>query len=307
MTRALRAHLSLLALPALGIVRLLPETGTRLGLRLGAATACLLIPGFLIAARAACAGLLGRAGVEPRRAVRRDGGDVRRAFVALARVDPARRDLGRGARRRRSGGRRAGTRHQGLSLPCALARGAAGVGFGIALWFLMRHLTGGDDSSTSPACGSSTTSGTSRCARSTSSATAGCTPGTRSRSGTASSRSSPGSPGSTRPEPCSTRPRARPGRVPRRVGVRHAGVQVGLGRGGGARRAGGDVRARGRERRVVHSAGAARDRRAAVARPGCDRALLRLGRRPRAGAPSRRSPSPPARSRSSTRPTRCSS
>ena len=39
----------LAALPALGIARLLPETGGGLFLRLAAATACLLLPGALIA------------------------------------------------------------------------------------------------------------------------------------------------------------------------------------------------------------------------------------------------------------------
>jgi hypothetical protein len=38
----------LLALPALGLARLLPAEGLGLGLRLGAATLCLLIPGLLV-------------------------------------------------------------------------------------------------------------------------------------------------------------------------------------------------------------------------------------------------------------------
>ncbi|MDP9308868.1 MAG: hypothetical protein M3P15_11265, partial [Actinomycetota bacterium] len=43
-----RAPLVLLAIPALGLARLLPPDGLGLALRLGAATACLLIPGALI-------------------------------------------------------------------------------------------------------------------------------------------------------------------------------------------------------------------------------------------------------------------
>ena len=43
-----RVPLVLLAVPALGVARLLPAEGAGLGLRLGAATACLLIPGALI-------------------------------------------------------------------------------------------------------------------------------------------------------------------------------------------------------------------------------------------------------------------
>jgi hypothetical protein len=43
-----RAPLVLLAVPALALARLLPADGIGLGLRLGAATACLLIPGVLI-------------------------------------------------------------------------------------------------------------------------------------------------------------------------------------------------------------------------------------------------------------------
>ena len=50
MTRVPWVFLSLLALPALGLARLAPATGLGLGLRLAAATACLLVPGFLIAA-----------------------------------------------------------------------------------------------------------------------------------------------------------------------------------------------------------------------------------------------------------------
>src|SRR5437870_13220061 len=43
-----RPPLVLLAVPALGLARLLPADGLGLALRLGAATACLLIPGALI-------------------------------------------------------------------------------------------------------------------------------------------------------------------------------------------------------------------------------------------------------------------
>ena len=44
-----RVPWELLALPALGISRLLPDTGWGLWVRLAAATACLLLPGALLA------------------------------------------------------------------------------------------------------------------------------------------------------------------------------------------------------------------------------------------------------------------
>src|SRR6185436_122435 len=47
MTRVPWASLSLLALPALALARLAPHDGWGLYVRLAAATACLLIPGFL--------------------------------------------------------------------------------------------------------------------------------------------------------------------------------------------------------------------------------------------------------------------
>ena len=92
-TRALMRRIpwELLALPALGISRALPDTGWGLWVRLAAATACLLLPGALIARGAPGARVLGRLRVEPGRAVRRHGGGVRRALDVDAGVGAARR------------------------------------------------------------------------------------------------------------------------------------------------------------------------------------------------------------------------
>ncbi len=145
MTRLSGSYLSLLALPALAVARLLPETGTGLGLRLGAATACLLIPGFLIATAlrapgfsAALAWSLGALFLATA-VMFAVHSSLWLALILLVVISaPA---LVVSLRRPRS---REG-RKRFLSLPVALAATAAGVGFGIALWFLMRHLTGGDD------------------------------------------------------------------------------------------------------------------------------------------------------------------
>ena len=135
-----RVPWELTALPALGVARLLPETGWGLWVRLAAATACLLLPGALVA-----------------RALRVRGFSAALAwslaalFVATAVTFAVHSSLGLtlillGAiaaaalvaiLRRRPG---QGQTPWGLSLPVA----AAGVGFGIALWFVMGHLTGGD-------------------------------------------------------------------------------------------------------------------------------------------------------------------
>jgi Family of unknown function (DUF6541) len=154
----------LAALPALGIARLLPETGGGLWARLAAATACLLLPGALIA-RA----LHGRD-----RHVPVPGGpgfsaalawSLGAIFVATAVMFAVHSSLGLalvllaviavgalgaalllpsdslllGKNRSEQ------ERRPGNSLLLGVAVATAGVGFGIALWFLMGHLTGGDD------------------------------------------------------------------------------------------------------------------------------------------------------------------
>jgi hypothetical protein len=147
------SHVWLLAVPALGVTRLLPETGAGLGLRLGAATACLLIPGFLIAAAlrapgvsAALAWSLGAlfAATAVMFAVH---SSLTLALVLLVVISAA--ALG-GALIRPGTDLLQGRRRDAEETPAAdllLGAGiaAAGIGFGIALWFLMHHLTGGDD------------------------------------------------------------------------------------------------------------------------------------------------------------------
>jgi hypothetical protein len=136
-----RVPWELAALPALGIARLLPETGGGLWVRLAAATACLLLPGALVARSlrtpgfsAALAWSLGALFVSTAVmfAVHSSLGlalGLLALIAAAALTAAALRPL------------RQGQTPRGLSLGVA----AAGVGFGVALWFLMRHLTGGDD------------------------------------------------------------------------------------------------------------------------------------------------------------------
>ncbi|HKP18154.1 MAG TPA: DUF6541 family protein, partial [Gaiellaceae bacterium] len=131
----------LLALPALGIARLLPETGAGLWLRLAAATACLLLPGALIARAlrvpgfsSALAWSLGAlfAATAVMFAVHASLSLALILLLVLAAVALPVVLL------RRTG-------QQGGSPAATLAVGVAGLAFGIALWFVMRHLTGGDD------------------------------------------------------------------------------------------------------------------------------------------------------------------
>jgi hypothetical protein len=130
------------ALPALGIARLCPETGWGLWARLAAATACLLLPGALVARAlrvpgfsAALAWSLGAlfAATAVMFAVH---SSISLALILLATIAAAALavNLVRPPRQGRS---------SGLSLHHGWAVAAAGVGFGIALWFLTRHL-GGD-------------------------------------------------------------------------------------------------------------------------------------------------------------------
>jgi hypothetical protein len=136
-----RVPWELVALPALGVSRLLPDSGWGLYVRLAAATACLLLPGALVARalrlRSASADLTW---------------SLAALFVAMTIVFVVHGSLtlglvllaviGAGALvwllRRHA---LAGQAPAGLSVWVA----AAGIGFGIALWFITGHLTGGDD------------------------------------------------------------------------------------------------------------------------------------------------------------------
>jgi len=145
MSRLSWAYLALLAVPALGLARLAPETGWGLGLRLAAATACLLVPGVLIAAAlrvpgfsAALAWALGALFVAAALMFAVHS-SLTLALILLAVISA----IGAVALALRQG-QTPGQTSAG-SVPASLAVAAAGVGFGIALWFLMGHLTGGDD------------------------------------------------------------------------------------------------------------------------------------------------------------------
>ncbi|HZT45913.1 MAG TPA: DUF6541 family protein [Gaiellaceae bacterium] len=154
MSRFSWASLALLALPALGLARLAPETGWGLGLRLAAATACLLAPGFLIAAAlrvpgfsAAFAWSLGALFVAAALMFAVHS-SLTLALILLAVITAAAlvgalitpsNSLLLGERRPQQ----EETPSDSLLLGVGVA--AAGVGFGIALWFVMGHLAGGDD------------------------------------------------------------------------------------------------------------------------------------------------------------------
>jgi hypothetical protein len=136
-----RVPWELVALPALGISRLLPDSGWGLWVRLAAATACLLLPGALIARalrlRSASADLTWSLAAlfVAMAIVFAVHGSLTLALVLLAGIGAAALIwlLRRPALR--------GQAPAGLSLWVA----AAGIGFGIALWFITGHLTGGDD------------------------------------------------------------------------------------------------------------------------------------------------------------------
>jgi Family of unknown function (DUF6077) len=154
MSRIPWALLALLALPALWLARLAPETGWGLFLRLAAATACLLVPGVLVAAAlrvpgfsAAFAWSFGALFVATA-VMFAVHASLTLALVLLAVITGAAavaallrpsNSLLQGEKR----SEREETPSNSLLLGVLVA--AAGVGFGIALWFLMRHLTGGDD------------------------------------------------------------------------------------------------------------------------------------------------------------------
>ena len=151
MTR--RVPWELVALPALGISRLLPDTGWGLWARLAASTACLLLPGALVARAlrlrlfsAVLAWSLGALFVA-----------MAIVFAVHASLTLALVLLGGGAigalawalrasntvLQARRPGPQAASGASNTVLPALVA--AAGIGFGIALWFVTSHLTGGDD------------------------------------------------------------------------------------------------------------------------------------------------------------------
>ena len=145
----------LLALPALGISRALPDTGWGLWVRLAAATACLLLPGALLARAlrvrlfsAVLAWSLGAIFVAMA-LVFLVHASLTLALILLAliaagtvawiAVGPSNRVL-----QARSSARRAASGVSNTVLQGVLVA-AAGVGLGIALWAITTHLTGGDD------------------------------------------------------------------------------------------------------------------------------------------------------------------
>ena len=150
-----RVPWELAALPALGVARLLPETGWGLWARLAAATACLLLPGALLARvlrapgfSAALAWSLG-ALFGAMAVVFAVHSSLTVALIVLvaiaagaliAAVLRSSNTVLQGAPTAESTPlRSSNTVLQGFGVA------AAGVGFGIALWFLTRHLSGGDD------------------------------------------------------------------------------------------------------------------------------------------------------------------
>ena len=150
-----RVPWELLALPALGIARLLPETGGGLFVRLAAATACLLVPGALVARgllvpgfSAALAWSLAAlfAATAVMFAVHSSLG---LALILLAAIAAAGMALSRArARTTAVRARSAAFAEDRWRTSKTVSQGAvalSGLGLGIALWFLMGHLTGGDD------------------------------------------------------------------------------------------------------------------------------------------------------------------
>jgi hypothetical protein len=136
----------LAALPALGVARLLPDTGAGLWFRLAAATACLVVPGALVARAlrvpsfsAALAWAFGALFVAMA-VVFATHASLTVALVVLVLIAaialvPA----------VRGGEKDPANAAKQSSFPTWAVVALAGLGFGVALWFLTRHLTGGDD------------------------------------------------------------------------------------------------------------------------------------------------------------------
>ncbi len=145
----------LLALPALGISRALPDTGWGLWVRLAAATACLLLPGALLARglrvpgfSAALAWSLGALFVAMAVVFAVHStlalalallGVITAGALAWLLVGPSNTVV---RARFRAQPVRSGARNTVVQ---AFLVAAAGAGLGIALWAITTHLTGGDD------------------------------------------------------------------------------------------------------------------------------------------------------------------
>jgi hypothetical protein len=135
MSHASRFPLIVLALPALALARLLPADGLGLGLRLGAATLCLLVPGLLVGRALRTPGLA--AGLSLSLALL--AGALGVVFVAHTGIDVALAIVAAAAL---------------VALPLAALRGPAplprgsllvlalGVAFGVALWHVAAPLEG---------------------------------------------------------------------------------------------------------------------------------------------------------------------
>jgi hypothetical protein len=146
---------ALVALPALGVARLLPETGGGLWVRLAAATAVLLLPGALVARALAVPGFsatlawsLGALFVATA-VMFAVHGSLSLALVLLAAIAAgglvASLLLPSNSLLQADSAARPGRLRASNRLLQAFLVAAAGAAFGIALWLLMRHLTGGDD------------------------------------------------------------------------------------------------------------------------------------------------------------------
>jgi hypothetical protein len=154
MSRPAWALLALLALPALGLARLAPETGWGLALRLATATACLLVPGVPVAAALRAPGFSAVfawsfgalfAATAVMFAVH---ASLTLALILLAVITAgaAATALLRPSNSLLQGRKRPEQEEPPSdSLLLGVGVAVAGIGFGIALWFLMGHLTGGDD------------------------------------------------------------------------------------------------------------------------------------------------------------------
>ncbi len=150
-----RVPWELAALPALGVARLLPETGWGLWARLAAATACLLLPGALISRAlrtpgfsAALAWSLGALFCATAVVFTVHSSlsfalillaAITAAALAAAALRPSNTVLQEDSAARTERFRASNTVLLGFGVA------VAGIGFGIALWFLTPHLGGGDD------------------------------------------------------------------------------------------------------------------------------------------------------------------
>ncbi len=147
------ARWELAALPALGVARLLPDTGAGLWFRLAASTACLLLPGAFLALvlrspgfSAALAWSLGALFVATA-VMFAVHASLTLALALLAAIAAAAlvAALFPASNTVLQGDESAGNGNAGSSVSASALVALSGVAFGVALWFVMRHLTGGDD------------------------------------------------------------------------------------------------------------------------------------------------------------------